>query len=43
MSRSPRMEAYYTSLGLEEMERVPWDDALRQVVESLRFVAHPAI
>ena len=42
LSRSPRMEAYYARVGLEETEWVSWDDALRQVVESLRYVAHPA-
>ena len=42
LSRSPRMEAYYASQGLEETEQVPWDDALRQVVESLRIVSRTA-
>ncbi len=42
LSRSPRMEAYYVSQGLEETEQVPWDDALRQVVESLRIVSRTA-
>ncbi len=41
LSRSPRMEAYYSRMGLDEMDRVPWDDALRQVVETLRDAARP--
>ena len=43
LTHSPRMEAYYArDQGLEEPEMVPWDDALRQVVESLRDAVHPA-
>ena len=42
LTHSPRMEAYYSQIGLDDTEGVPWDDALRQVVESLRAAGHPA-